>query len=115
MKPTPSELGPDFATRAQNAANPHLAIEALRDLLTEESAAVSQNNLVRQRAFSQKAPRVDEPLHQPATDFGRGDRRTPSSWPKKWLPRATEVVRFTPPLSSDELFYDSLATNELAP
>ena len=36
------------------AANPHLAIEALRDLLTEESAAVSQNNLVRQRAFSQK-------------------------------------------------------------
>lgn len=53
-KPTLSELGPDYATRAQNAANPHLAIEALRDLLTEESAAVSQNNLVRQRAFSQK-------------------------------------------------------------
>lgn len=28
-KPSLSELGPDFATRAQNAANPHLAIEAL--------------------------------------------------------------------------------------
>ena len=113
-KPTLSELGPDFATRAQNAANPHLAIEALRDLLTEESAAVSQNNLVRQRAFSQK---VQELMNRYTNQ-----QLTSAEVIAELIELAKEVAaegnrgqRFTPPLSSDELsFYDSLATNESA-
>jgi hypothetical protein len=32
----------------------HLAIEALRAVLTEESAKVTTNNVVRQRAFSER-------------------------------------------------------------
>jgi hypothetical protein len=38
--------------KAHRAENPHLAIEALRDLLTDESGQSSPPNLVRQRAFS---------------------------------------------------------------
>ena len=38
-KPSLSDLSPEFAAKAQKAENPHLAIEALRDLLTEESAS----------------------------------------------------------------------------
>ena len=48
------ELSPDFAQQALRAKNPHLAIEALRDLLTEEAGHVARANLVRQRAFSQR-------------------------------------------------------------
>ena len=53
-KPSLSDLGPEFQVRAQKAENPHLAIEALRDLLTEESERVARHNLVRQRAFSER-------------------------------------------------------------
>jgi type I restriction enzyme, R subunit len=53
-KPTLSELGPEFAARAHRADNPHLAIEALRDLLIQQSGTVTRHNLVRQRAFSAK-------------------------------------------------------------
>ena len=35
-KPSLSDLGSDFQLKAQKAENAHLAIEALRDLLTEE-------------------------------------------------------------------------------
>jgi type I restriction enzyme R subunit len=53
-KPSLSELTPEFATQAQQARNPQLAIEALRKLVAEESAKVSRNNLIRQRAFSER-------------------------------------------------------------
>jgi hypothetical protein len=53
-KPSLSDLGPDFVVKAQASSNPHLAIEALRDLLLEESEAVTRHNLVRQRAFSER-------------------------------------------------------------
>ena len=40
---------------ARQAANPHLAIEALRDVARpRRSAAATRNNLVRQRAFSER-------------------------------------------------------------
>ena len=51
-KPSLSDLNPDFITKTQQAPNPHLAIEALRKLVAEESAKVTRNNVVRQRAFS---------------------------------------------------------------
>lgn len=53
-KPSLSELGPDFQVKAQSASNPHLAIDALRAMLTEESDKVTKHNLVRQRAFSER-------------------------------------------------------------
>ena len=85
-----------------------------RDLLTEESAAVSQNNLVRQWAFSQK---VQELMNRYTNQ-----QLTSAEVIAELIELAKEVAaegnrgqRFTPPLSSDELsFYDSLATNESA-
>lgn len=53
-KPSLSDLGPDFETKAKAATNPHLAIEALRATLTEESARATRNNVVRQRDFSER-------------------------------------------------------------
>jgi type I restriction enzyme R subunit len=53
-KPTLADLGGDFQARVQAATNPHLAIEALRALLIEESARATRHNLVRQRAFSER-------------------------------------------------------------
>ncbi len=53
-KPSLSDLNPDFVAKTQHADNPHLAIEALRKLLTEESARATGSNVVRQRAFSER-------------------------------------------------------------
>jgi type I restriction enzyme, R subunit len=53
-KPTLSELTPDFVAKTQQASNPHLAIEGLRKLLNEESTKATRNNVVRQRAFSER-------------------------------------------------------------
>src|SRR5699024_12209737 len=39
-RPSLSELDADFTAKAQAASNPHLAIEALRDVLTDESCKV---------------------------------------------------------------------------
>jgi len=53
-KPTLTDLNPDFVAKTQQARNPHLAIEALRKLLNEESTKATRNNVVRQRAFSER-------------------------------------------------------------
>ena len=74
-KPSLSDLNPDFITKAQQARNPHLAIEALRKLVAEESAKVTRNNVVRQRAFSERVTELMTQVHQPAADVGAGDRR----------------------------------------
>jgi hypothetical protein len=61
LSPTPpasiwlsSTACPSTREKAQSASNPHLAIEALRALLLEESGHVTRNNLVRQHAFSER-------------------------------------------------------------
>ncbi len=113
-KPSLSELGPDFVIRAQNAQNPHLAIEALRDLLTEESAVASRHNLVRQQAFSQKLKEL--------MNRYTNQQLTSAEVIAELIELAKDVAaegdrgqRFSPPLSTDELaFYDSLASNESA-
>lgn len=53
-KPTLTDLTPDFAAKTQQASNPHLAIEALRKLLNEESTKATRSNVVRERAFSER-------------------------------------------------------------
>ena len=113
-KPSLSDLGPDFVRRAQQAENPHLAIEALRDLLTEESAKESRHNLVRQRAFSE---RLKELMNRYTNQ-----QLTSAEVIAELIELAKEVAaesdrgkHFSPPLSDDELaFYDAVSTNESA-
>lgn len=113
-KPSLSDLGPDFRLKAQKADNPHLAIEALRDLLTEESARATRNNLVRQRAFSE---RIRELMNKYTNQ-----QLTSAEVISELIEMAKEVAaegnrgkEFAPPLSEDELaFYDAVTTNESA-
>src|SRR5699024_9619801 len=53
-KPALSELDTAFVARMQEAPNQHLAIEALRNMLLEESRTLLGNNVVRRQAFSQQ-------------------------------------------------------------
>ena len=109
-----SDLGPDFQAKAQAAANPHLAIEALRALLAEESGKATQHNLVRQRAFSE---RITELMRRYTNQ-----QLTSAEVIAELVEMAKEVAAegnrgemFTPPLSQDELaFYDAVSTNESA-
>ena len=113
-KPSLSDLTPEFEAKAKDAANPHLAIEALRALLTEEMGSATRNNLVRQRAFSD---RVAELMRKYTNQ-----QITSAEVIAELIAVAKEVAaegdrgkRYTPPLSQDELaFYDAVADNESA-
>jgi len=113
-RPALDELTPQFVTRAQRADNPHLAVEALRALIAEESARVARHNTVRQRAFSD---RVTELLTRYTNQ-----QLTSAEVIAELVELAKEIAAeaqrgasFTPPLSEDELaFYDAVAQNESA-
>jgi type I restriction enzyme R subunit len=113
-KPSLSDLGPEFQLKAQSASNPHLAIEALRALLVEESDHVTRHNLVRQRAFSE---RIAELMRKYTNQ-----QLSSAEVIAELIELAKEVAaegnrgqRFDPPLSHDELaFYDAVSTNESA-
>jgi len=113
-KPSLSELGPEFQLRAQKAENPQLAIEALRDLLTEEATRATRNNVVRQRAFSQ---RLKDLMNRYTNQ-----QLTSAEVIAELIEMAKEVSaeadrgkHFTPSLSEDELaFYDAVSANESA-
>lgn len=113
-KPSLSDLGPEYVHRAQRADNPHLAIEALRDLLTEESARVTQNSIVRHRAFSEKLKELmNRYTNQQLTSAEVIAELIELA--KEVAAEATRGEQFTPPLNSDELaFYDAVAANESA-
>ncbi|MGL5860885.1 MAG: DUF3387 domain-containing protein, partial [Phycicoccus sp.] len=105
---------PDFAARAQQAANPHLAIEALRNLLTEESGKVTRHNLVRQRAFSEAlAELMNRYTNQQLTSAEVIAELIGLA--KEVAAEGNRGASFKPPLTSDELaFFDAVATNESA-
>lgn len=113
-KPSLSELGPEYQITAQKADNPHLAIEALRDLLVEEAGRATRNNLVRQRAFSER-------IRELMTRY-TNQQLTSAEVIAELIEMAKEVAaesdrgrHFVPPLSEDELaFYDAVSTNESA-
>src|SRR5690606_14665856 len=44
-KPSLTELTPEFEAKAAAASNPHLAIEALRAVITEEAVRVTKSNV----------------------------------------------------------------------
>jgi len=113
-KPSLSELGPDYEAKAKAAAHPHLAIEALRAVLTKELAAATKNNVVRQRAFSD---RISDLMRRYTNQ-----QLTSAEVIAELIAMAKDVAaesdrgkHFTPPLSNDELaFYDAVAQNESA-
>ncbi len=113
-KPSLSDLTPEFGHRALQAPNPHLAIEALRDLLMGEAGHVTRHNLVRQRAFSDR-------LTELMTKY-TNQQLTSAEVIAALIELAQEVAaesdrgrRFDPPLSEDELaFYDAVSQNESA-
>ncbi|EPR75861.1 Type I restriction-modification system, restriction subunit R [Leifsonia rubra CMS 76R] len=113
-KPSLSALTPEFAEATLKARNPQLAIEALRVMLTEESTKVTRNNMVRQRAFSE---RITELMNKYTNQ-----QLTSAEIIAALLGVAAEVAdegkrgeTFTPALSSDELaFYDAVTQNESA-
>ena len=97
-RPALSDLSPELVARTQAAANPHLAIEALRQLGMAETRAVTRHNIVRQRAFSERLVEImaKHTNQQRTSEADRG-------------------AHFTPPLTTDELaFYDAVAANESA-
>ena len=62
-RPSLMDLSPEFLRQTQEATNPHLAIEALRDLIAKESVKATDNTL-RQQAF---ADRIAELLRSTRT------------------------------------------------
>ena len=113
-KPSLDDLSPEFIARTQQARNPQLAIEALRKLLIDESKRSTQNNLVRQRAFSE---RITELMNKYTNQ-----QLTSAEVIAELVALAREVAAeanrgnsFVPPLNHDELaFYDAVAQNESA-
>jgi len=113
-KPSLSDLGPDFAAQTLQAENPHLAIEALRDLLTEETTKATRHNLVRHRAFSEKLRELmNKYTNQQLTSAEVIAELI--EFAKEVAAEGNRGARFTPPLNSDELaFYDAVSSNESA-
>jgi len=113
-KPSLDDLGPEYLVQAQQAPNPHLAIEALRDLLMEETARVTRSNLVRQRAFSE---RLRELMNRYTNS-----QLTSAEVIAELIEMAREVAQednrgrhFDPPLGHTELaLYDAVSANESA-
>lgn len=113
-RPSLSELRADYAEMAQRATNPHLAIEALRATLTEEATNVTRNNIIRQRAFSE---RLKELMNRYTNQ-----QLTSAEVIAELAAMANDIAhegnrgqRFDPPLDSDELaFYDAVSTNDSA-
>lgn len=113
-KPSLSELTPEFEEQAREAENPHLAIEALRTLLTEEVRHTTRNNLTRQRAFSEK---IRELMNKYTNQ-----QLTSAEVIAALIELAREAraerdrgQHFSPPLDEDELaFYDAVHENESA-
>jgi type I restriction enzyme, R subunit len=113
-KPSLDDLTPEFIAKTKQARNPHLAIEALRKLVTDESAKTTRNNLVRQRAFSERiAELMKKYTNQQLTSAEVIAELVELA--KEVAAEGNRGARFSPALNSDELaFYDAVAQNESA-
>ncbi|MBP2412288.1 type I restriction enzyme R subunit [Arthrobacter stackebrandtii] len=113
-KPSLDDLTPEFLAKTKSARNPQLAIEALRKLVSEESVATTRNNIVRQRAFSE---RITELMRKYTNQ-----QLTSAQIIAELLAMAAEInaegsrgQAFDPPLNSDELaYYDAVSENDSA-
>ncbi|PPI22844.1 type I restriction endonuclease subunit R [Rathayibacter sp. AY1B5] len=113
-KPSLDQLTPEFVEKTQKARNPHLAIEALRKLLVDESSAATRNNVVRSQAFSARiAELMTKYTNQQLTSAEVIAAMVELA--REISDEADRGKRFDPPLSSDEVaFYDAVAQNESA-
>ncbi|MFI7190187.1 type I restriction endonuclease subunit R [Nocardia nova] len=113
-KPSLTDLTVDFEQQAREAEHPHLAIEALRDALTAEVNYSTRNNLVRQKAFSERL----RELMNKYTNQQLTSAQVISALIELAREAAKERDRgatFTPRLNEDELaFYDAVHENESA-
>ena len=95
----------------KDATNPHLAIEALRDLLVEEADKATRKNLVRNRDFSE---RINE-LMLRYTNQQLTSAQVISELAELAKSISEENARgakFDPPLNHEEIaFYDALAND----
>ncbi|SPF69400.1 Type III restriction enzyme, res subunit [Propionibacterium ruminifibrarum] len=113
-RPSLQELDTQTLDQMQQAPNRHLAVEALRDLLVKEAEAVTRNNVVRRKTFSE---RISELM------IRYTNQQITAADVIYELGRIAEEVRgeadrgtsFDPPLSHDELaFYDAVSQNDSA-
>ncbi|MDG3012288.1 type I restriction endonuclease subunit R [Rhodococcus sp. D2-41] len=113
-RPSLSEINVDFLTTTRKAKNPNLAIEALRKLISEESAKAVGRNVVRQRAFSDRI----QDLMRKYTNSQLTSAEVIAALvevAKEVVAEAERGEQFDPPLDDDELaFYDAVAQNESA-
>jgi type I restriction enzyme R subunit len=108
------DLGPEFLAKAQAAPNAHLAIEALRKSLVDAGSGVSQGNLIRQRAFSERIAEIMKRYTNQQLTAAEVIAAL-VELAKEVAAEASRGTQFTPPLSNDELaFYDAVAQNESA-
>jgi type I restriction enzyme R subunit len=113
-KPNFDDLTPAMLARAQQSANPHLAIEALRAAVLAEATKASGRNLVRERAFSDRLAAV--------MNRYTNQQLTAAEVLAELYAMAREIAaeakrgeQFHPPLGSDELAaYDAIADNDSA-
>ncbi|MDJ0312696.1 type I restriction endonuclease subunit R [Arthrobacter sp. H35-D1] len=113
-KPSLDDLTPEFIAKTKAAKNPQLAIEALRKLVAEESVVTTRNNIVRQRAFSE---RITE-LMKKYTNQQLTSAEVIAELVEMAKEIAAEANRgnaFDPPLNTDELaYYDAVSENDSA-
>ncbi|MBT2517661.1 type I restriction endonuclease subunit R [Streptomyces sp. ISL-90] len=108
------DLGPEFLAKAQAAPNAHLAIEALRKSLVDAGSGVTQGNLIRQRAFSERIAEIMKRYTNQQLSAAEVIAEL-VELAKEIAAEASRGARFSPPLSNDELaFYDAVAQNESA-
>lgn len=108
-KPSLQGLTPAILKKYKDAPNPHLAIEALRDLLVEEAHKATRKNMVRNRAFSE---RIKELM------LRYTNQQLTSAMVISELAELAKLIseenargkKFDPPLNHEEIaFYDALA------
>ncbi|QIK72600.1 type I restriction endonuclease subunit R [Propioniciclava coleopterorum] len=113
-RPTLGALTPAMLDQVQRADHPHLAIEALRDLLMQEARHATAGNVVRTKAFSE---RITELMNRYTNQ-----QLTAAEVLAELANLIAEVSdegrrgdAFDPPLSHDELaFYDAVSQNDSA-
>lgn len=113
-KPSLGDLTPEFIAKAQKAKNPQLAIEALRKLISDESAKTTRNNSIRARAFSE---RIAELMRKYANQQLSSAEIIAAlvELAREVAAEADRGKTFDPPLGSDELaYYDAVSENESA-
>ena len=112
--PNFNDLTPAALAQAQRSANPHLAIEALRDAILAEAARSAGTSLVRQRAFSERLS--DVMLRYTNAQLTAAEVLIELfEMAKDIAAEAERGEQFDPPLGRDELAtYDAIADNQSA-